>query len=153
MLFYHEPERQQAIWHIHHHSLIQPWLNCCLYTNVKISRRDAPFSLYPHRLPTTNMPQLDDIIDISSFTFLTNSVLFLLVIGSIIYPLPQIENPGISFDSFSLLTPNRWPSLQLLIYPHPTNSMTITLLQSLMDSCPNNSVSLLSGFLILPCKL
>lgn len=76
MLFYHEPERQQAIWHIHHHSLIQPWLNCCLYTNVKISRRDAPFSLYPHRLPTTNMPQLDDIIDISSFTFLTNFLYF-----------------------------------------------------------------------------
>ena len=55
------------------------------------------------------MPQLDCIIDISSlmyqdwtFIFLTNFLLFLLVSGSNIYPLPQIENPGVIFDSFSL---------------------------------------------------
>lgn len=77
MQFYHEPERQQKIFGTSttiHSS--KPWLNCCLYTNVKISRRDAPVSLYPHCQPTTNMPHLDDIIDISSFTFLTNFLYF-----------------------------------------------------------------------------
>lgn len=43
------------MWHTHHHSLIPTHgFNCCLYTNVKIPRREDPFPLPTHVLTYWN---------------------------------------------------------------------------------------------------
>lgn len=140
----HMPERgQELMWHTRHPSLIpNHGFNCCLYTNVKIPRRDDPFPLLTTFSPT-GMPQ-GNCTRYFKFTYADRtlhlshklSASFLLVSGPIIPPLPGIRNPGASFASSSSSNIHQSPRLQMLFLSlHLPHSMTLTLFRPLKDSC------------------